>query len=114
MLYTMQFIYYSFSMIVLVFCVTIFTSSVILFFRDLGQIIDIILSVGFWVTPIGWNIEILPEVWTKIFKLNPYVLYSKGYRDAFIDNIYFWERPYETLYFWLFLFNYVIIRSENI
>lgn len=98
----LQFIYYSFSMVVLVFCVTIFTSAVILFFRDLGQIIAIIINVGFWATPIGWNIQMVPEALRVFLKLNPMFYIVNGYRDAFIENIFFWQRPYQTLYFWGF------------
>lgn len=89
-------------MIILVFCISLITSSVILFFRDLGQIIGIILNVGFWATPIGWTIDMLPGVVQRIFKLNPMYYIVTGYRDSFIDKVYFWERPYETLYFWAF------------
>ena len=101
-IYSFQFIYYSFAMMCLVFAISIFTSSVILFFRDLGQIIGIVVSVGFWATPIGWQLQILPENIARIFKLNPMYYIVTGYRDSFIDNIFIWQRPYETIYFWLF------------
>lgn len=100
--YMLQFIYYSFAMICLVFTVSIFTSSVVLFFRDLSQIIAIIINVGFWATPIGWNIEMLPLFAQKIFKLNPMFYIVNGYRDSFAQKVFFWDRPYETLYFWCF------------
>lgn len=100
--YNLQFIYYSGCMIFLVLAVSTITASVILFFRDLGQIIGIILSVGFWFTPIGWNLTMIPEFWARFFKLNPMYYIVTGYRDAFIDKIFFWERPYLTLYFWAF------------
>lgn len=100
--YSFQFIYYSFAMMCLVFAISVFTSSVILFFRDLGQIIGIIVSVGFWATPIGWQLGILPVNIGRIFKLNPMYYIVTGYRDSFIDNIFIWQRPYETIYFWLF------------
>lgn len=99
---SLQFMYYSFAMIVLVFALSLFTSSVVLFFRDLGQIIGIILNIGFWATPIGWTIDMLPGAVQRIFKLNPMYYIVTGYRDTFIDKIYFWQRPYETLYFWAF------------
>ena len=103
-LYTLQFVYYSGAMIVLVYSLSIFTSAVLLFFRDLGQIISVILSVGFWFTPIGWRLSILPEWARIIFKLNPLYYIVTGYRDAFVDKIFFWERPYLTAYFWLVCF----------
>ena len=100
--YSLQFIYYSFAMIVLVYSLSLLTSSIILFFRDLGQIIGIVVSVGFWATPIGWQITMLPGIAQRLFKLNPMYYIVTGYRDAFVDKIYFWQRPYETLYFWMF------------
>lgn len=110
--YTLQFVYYSFAMIVLVYSLSLFTSSIILFFRDLGQIIGIVVSVGFWATPIGWQITMLPGVVQRIFKLNPMYYIVTGYRDAFVDKIYFWQRPYETLYFWLFCFVVLCIGAK--
>ncbi|PRR83058.1 Teichoic acid translocation permease protein TagG [Clostridium vincentii] len=99
--YTLQFIYYSFALVSIVYSVSVMSSAIILFFRDFGQIINVILSVGFWFTPIGWNVSILPKNLAILFKLNPLYYIVTGYRDAFIDKIYFWERPYGTLYFWV-------------
>lgn len=101
-IYVLQVVYYLFAMIVLVFSITIFTSAVVLFFRDLGQIVNIIINVGFWATPIGWNITMLPDFLQKLFKLNPVFYIVTGYRDAFVEKIFFWQRPYHTLYFWCF------------
>lgn len=101
-IYSLQFIYYSIAMMALVFSLSIFTSAVMLFFRDLGQIIGIIVSVGFWATPIGWSVGILPDNIARIFKLNPMYYIVTGYRDSFIDKTFVWQRPYQTIYFWLF------------
>lgn len=99
--YSLQFLYYSFALICIVYSLSIASSAIILFFRDFSQIINVALSVGFWATPIGWNLSMIPEKWGIIFKLNPLYYIVTGYRDAFVDKIYFWEKPYETLYFWL-------------
>ena len=94
------------------YAVCIFTSSVILFFRDLGQIVNIILNVGFWATPIGWQLSMLPDNIARLFKLNPLYYIVTGYRDAFVDKIYFWQRPYETLYFWAFCLVILLISVK--
>ena len=99
---SLQFIYYCFAMIVLIYSLSIITSSIVLFFKDLSQIIGIIINVGFWATPIAWQLNILPDKFAFFFKLNPMYYIVTGYRDAFIYKIYFWQRPYATLYFWLF------------
>ena len=102
-LHTLQAIYYLFAMIVLVFSIIVFTSAVVLFVRDLGQIINIIINIGFWATPIGWCLEnTLHGVLQKIFKINPVYYIVTGYRDSFVQGIWFWNRPFQTLYFWCF------------
>ena len=99
---SLQFIYYCFAIIVLIYSLSIITSSIVLFFKDLSQIIGIIINVGFWATPIAWQLNILPDKLAFFFKLNPMYYIVTGYREAFIYKIYFWQRPYATLYFWLF------------
>lgn len=102
--YTLQVVYYSLCAFILVLGMAYFTSAVVGFFRDLTQIINIILQVGVWMTPIMWNIDAMnmPHWLKTVFMLNPmyYVVY--GYRDALINKVVFWERPTLTLYFWLF------------
>lgn len=110
--YCLQFVYYSFAMIVLVYAVSLFTSSVVLFFRDLNQIIGIVLNIGFWATPIGWQLTMIPERFRVIFKLNPMYYIVTGYRDSFIDKIAIWQRPYETIYFWAFCFVLLLIGTK--
>ena len=103
-LYTIQIVYYSFAMFMLVIALTYATCAIVVFFKDLSQIISIILQVGVWMTPIMWNIDAmeLPPVLLTIFKLNPMYYIVAGYRDALINKVWFWERPEITVYFWLF------------
>lgn len=103
-LYTLQVFYYSLCMMIFVLGVSYITCSIIVFFRDLGQIISIGLQVGIWATPILWNLNSLmashPQL-KIIFKLNPMNYIVEGYRNALIDKIWFWETFYSTAYFWI-------------
>ena len=99
-IYIIQLPYYLFCLIVFVYGVGLLTSSIMIFFRDLGQIISIILLAGMWATPIAWNITIFPEHVQKILKLNPFFYLVEGYRDAFVMRRWFGEKPLLTLYFW--------------
>jgi len=65
-----------------------------------GQLVNIVLQIGFWGTPIFWNIHIMPPGIQTILKLNPMFYIVQGYRDSFIYFSPFWERPYQALYFW--------------
>ncbi len=103
-LYALQLIYYSFCIFMLILAVTYFSSAVVVFFRDLSQIINIGLQVGVWVTPIMWNFSDLglTGILTKILKLNPVFYVVQGYRESLIDHVGFWQHPCLTLYFWVF------------
>ncbi len=101
-IYVIQVFYYSFCMIMLVLGLSYLTCSIVIFFRDLGQIINIILQVGVWMTPIMWNVTMLGNDIRWIMKLNPmyYVVY--GYRGALMDKVWFFEDLPLTVYFWSF------------
>lgn len=110
-LYTLQVFYYSLCMFILVLAICYTTCAIVIFFRDLSQIINILLQIGMWATPIMWQISIVPENWQWIFKLNPMFYIVNGYRDALIDKRWFWQTPMLTLYFWLFVAVFFVIGS---
>lgn len=103
-LYYLQIIYYSVCTLVLVLGLSYATSALVGFFRDLSQIIGIFLQVGVWMTPIMWNMETMdvPELLKIILKANPMYYIVQGYRDAFINKVWFWENMGLTMYFWIF------------
>lgn len=100
-IYNLQVLYYLFCLFIFVFSLGLLTSSIVLFLKDLTQIITIILQIGFWFTPIGWPITMISGMWKVIFQLNPMFYIVQGYRDSFVDHVLFIERPLETVYFWL-------------
>ena len=100
-LYNLQVVYYLFSTIVLVLGISWITSSLIIFLKDIGQIVGVILQFGFWLTPIFWSFEMIPEKYHFIFKLNPAYYIVEGYRNTFINHIWIWELPNLTVYFWV-------------
>lgn len=99
--YWIQTLYYLFATVVLLLGISWITSSVVVFFRDLGQLVTMLIQFGFWLTPIFWILTMVPEDYRWIFKLNPVYYLTQGYRDSLIDHIWFWEKPLETLQFWI-------------
>lgn len=100
--YTLQLIYYSFCMFLLVLGMSYLTCALVVFIRDLQQIINIALQIGMWATPILWSIEMLTDNMKTIFKLNPLVYIVNGYRSAIYEKVWFWEHFYSSTYFWIF------------
>lgn len=101
-IYNIQLIYYSFCTIILVAGVSYFTSAIVVFFKDLGQIVSIIIQIGMWLTPIMWSEKIISEKYSWIFKINPMYYVVQGYRESLFYKAWFYENIYLTLWFWLF------------
>lgn len=101
-LYALQIFYYYFAMLALLLGIGWLASSTKIFVKDVSNIISLIVTFGFWLTPVFWNINKIPEKYQWIIKLNPAEYIVEGYRDAIIDHVWFWQKPYETLYYWCF------------
>lgn len=111
-IYTIQIVYYSLCMFVLVLAVSYCTCAITVFFRDLTQIINIVLQVGMWATPILWNINMLTDDKViSLFKLNPLVYIVNGYRSAIYGEEWFFEHFYSSTYFWIFTVTLFCIGS---
>ena len=103
-IYWLQIPYYIFCTIILVLGISWMTSSVVVFFRDLGQIIAMVVQFGFWLTPIFWSIKILPERFHDIIQYNPAYYIVEGYRDSLINNVWFWEKIDLSIQYWVITF----------
>ncbi len=99
-LYWLQIFYYTFATFILLLGLSWITSSIIVFFKDLGQIITVMLQFGYWITPIFWLITILPEKYHLLIILNPMYYIVEGYRDSMIYHKWFWEDWHMAIYFW--------------
>lgn len=108
---TIQMIYYSICTFFLVLGISYATSSIILFFRDLSQLIGILLQIGMWMTPIMWPYTILPDKLKWFAKLNPMYYIVEGYRDTLINKVWFWDRYFQTVYFWLLSISFFVLGS---
>ncbi len=97
----LQVLYYLGAVIVLILGFSYITSAVVVFFKDMGQLVAMLLQFGFWMTPIFWTMGMIPERFHWLLKLNPLVYIIEGYRDSMINHIWFWEKPMLGLYFWI-------------
>lgn len=110
--------YYLFCLLVLALGLSWMFSALNVFIRDVAQLVSVVLQVGFWVTPIFWDIQMMPSKVQWFLKLNPVYYIVQGYRDSFITGTPFWSHPLYMLYFWvcaltiLFLGAYVFKRLK--
>ncbi len=99
-LYFLQVFYYLFCLCVLVLGFSWVVSALNVFIRDTAQIVGVIIQVGFWATPIFWDISMMPPRVQSILKLNPVYYIVQGYRESFIYFTPFWHHLGYTFYFW--------------
>lgn len=99
--YMLQLFYYLICLVVLIYALGKMTAALLLFLRDLGQLVNIALQIGVWATPIIWSYVIVPEKFQWIVKLNPVFYIVEGYRDCFFQKQWFYDSPVLTGYFWI-------------
>lgn len=97
--YWLQIPFYVLGSILMLLGVTWMTSSINVFIKDMGNLIAVLTQIGFWATPILWNIEIIPEKYHWIVQLNPAVFIVEGFRNSLYKNIWGWQQPHALGYF---------------
>ena len=101
-IYWIQIIYYAFACVALLISISLITSALVVVSRDIEFLINSIIVLLFWVTPILWPIQNVPQKFSILVKLNPFFYLVEGFRNSVLYEVWFWEQPALTLYFWAF------------
>lgn len=110
-LYSFQIIYYLFGLIMFLTGLTWITASIQPFFSDITQLINVVMQVLMWGTPILWDIKQFPPEYSVVFKLNPLFYIVQGYRDALLGKGWIWDHWNLTIYFWCFTIFLMLVGS---
>ena len=122
-----QLFYYAFCIYALVSGLSYMTAAVSVFFKDMIQIVGIVVQIGMWLAPImlplsGPNFLAADgtfNMYGKLIKLNPITYIVEGYRTTLTKNLWFWELDgflQDTIYFWLvtvviFIIGYIVFKK---
>ena len=98
--YWIQFLYYLFATLVFLLGASWLLASVSLFVQDVKNAVAVVIQLGFWLSPVYWEISNFPEQYHFILKLNPVHYLLQGYRDSFLYQEAFWNKAGEGAYFW--------------
>lgn len=110
--HVVQIFYYIICNVLLVASISKLTSAITPFFKDFSYILSIILQFGMWLSPILWSTEILSPELAFLFKLNPFYYIVEGFRDSFINQVWFFEKYKITMYFLFILcFNFLVSKK---
>lgn len=101
-LYCIQLLYYMIYSIITCVGIAYFASALYVFFKDVIQLVSVVLQVLFWVTPIVWNMDIMPENVQNVLRFNPIFYVINGYRDALIRHKWFFDYSIgDTIFYWI-------------
>lgn len=99
-IYYLQIPIYLAYMVLLSAGIVYITSTLYVFFKDTIQVVSIVLQAVFWLTPIVWDINIMPEIVQKLLVFNPLYYIVVGYRNVFIYKNEMGHSIGMTLYYW--------------
>lgn len=106
-----QVFYFAFASVCLVVSIAWLISALNVFIRDIGQFVAVIMQLAFWGTPIIWSINMLSPKTQTLFKLNPFYYLILGYRDTFINGVWFFQRYKYMAYYWVVTFVFFFVGA---
>ncbi|MBM6619082.1 ABC transporter permease [Bacillus suaedaesalsae] len=119
-IYLVQLFYFMFAVIALLISLSLITSTLSTIVRDVQMVVQAIMRVLLYLSPILWTPDRLPEWVQTIMKINPFYYIVEGYRASLLGTSwYFIENIQYTLYFWgivliLFLFgSYLLYKFRD-
>lgn len=111
-IYYLQLPIYTIATVALLFSITLITSTLATIVRDVQMMLQSMMRMLLYLSPILWPPTLLPESWQPWLKLNPFYYIIEGYRNTLLgQGWYFIENPMYTLYFFLLLIVLFMIGS---
>lgn len=79
-------IYILFCLLCFIIAFTRFTSALTTLVPDFAQLLNIVIQLCMWFTPIVWNLDMISDKYINIFKAFPFTYLIEGFRQAFMEN----------------------------
>lgn len=99
-IYLLQIPFYMLMMFIFFTIWSLFASLLSSMSKDFGNLVKAMVTAVFWLSGILWNPETITIGWVKkILMINPVTYLTTGFRNCFINNVWFWEQPKRLLYF---------------
>lgn len=89
---------------------TLILSSLNVFFSDVRHLLEIFLQIWFWLTPIIYPVDLVPERFQSLYRLNPAVLFIESYRNSLLYDK--WLSSVELIF--LFLIGVVFLALGHL
>ena len=108
-LHYLGFLYFVFSSYMLIFGIALIMSSLVILIRDMRNVLQNVIRMFFFLTPIFWALDESNEILHVLSSLNPFAYLIMNYRNAMVfdaaplygdmnDHLYFWSLTVLLLY----------------
>ena len=99
-IYVIQTLFYTLLTFIFLSIWGLFSSIITAISKDFLNLIKSLMTAFLWLSGILWNPDSVTIPWVKVFlNLNPITFLVNGFRNCFINKIWFWEQPKRLLYF---------------
>jgi lipopolysaccharide transport system permease protein len=79
-------LFYLLLLMIFAFSISLILASLNVFFRDIGQMLNIVLQAWMWATPIVYIIDILPEYLKPMVQFNPIYYFISPIRKSVLEG----------------------------
>lgn len=110
-IYFIQLPYYMLCLFTFLFAITLLCSTISTIVRDFQLVLQALMRMLLYLSPVLWDTSQLNYVLQFILKLNPLYYIIEGFRDTFLGYGWFYEDWAYTLYFWAFTLFILLIGS---
>ncbi len=98
--YIIQMPFYMLLMFIFFTIWSLFSSLLSSMSKDFGNLVKAMVTAVFWLSGVIWNPDTIKIQWLKkLLMLNPVTYLTSGFRNCFINHIWFFEQPKRLLYF---------------
>ncbi|CAM2892700.1 ABC transporter permease [Salinicoccus roseus] len=95
------FFYFVFASYMLIFGIALIMSSLVILVRDMKNVLQNVIRMFFFMTPIFWSLEEANGILQVLSSLNPFAYLLMNYRNAMVlDAAPFYGNLNDHLYFW--------------
>ena len=99
-IYYLQIPFYIFLTFIFFTSWALFASMLAAISKDFANLVKSFITAVFWLSGILWNSETVKIGWLKkVLVVNPVTFLVNGFRNCFINKIWFWEQPKRLMYF---------------
>ncbi|KML41327.1 MULTISPECIES: ABC transporter permease [Cytobacillus] len=115
-IYYLQLPYFLFATVALLVSISLVTSTLATIVRDVQMVVQSLMRMLLYLTPILWVSMSLPGPIKTIMKLNPLYYLVEGYRAALLGQEWYIITEYQlTIYFWaVVIFLYILGSSIHV